>query len=129
MAKRFALVVIGLASPSILAAMVFGGSIAETAFVTLSLLLPVALIALGASRRGRLTGGMVGLLAVLALLLEGSAVAILWLSHAPREDPVRGGLPPATAIMIGLLGLGLLLLVPLGYGALRPRDGPPGEPE
>ena len=60
-------------------------------------------------------------------LLEGCGVAILWMSHSTAAAGGPGGFPPAAMVMIGALGLGLLLLVPIGYGVLQARDAAAGE--
>ena len=85
---------------------------------------PVALIALGAVRRGRLESLALPL-ALLWLLLAGGLAAILAL---PAGGPDVAGLPLATALMIfvlvpvPLLGLGLLYALSFGRLGVREED-------
>lgn len=120
MAHRLALVLLALAAPATLAAFSFGGGTAPwIAALAGGAVFPVALIALGASRGGRLQG-LTGPLILLAILLALGLIAVLALPHG---GPDVFGLPAATAIMIfllvplPLLGLGWL------YAALFDRHG------
>ena len=85
---------------------------------------PVALIALGAARRGGLEGLRLPL-ALLWLLLAGGLAAVLAL---PAGGPDVAGLPLATALMIfvlvpvPLLGLGLLYALSFGRLGVREED-------
>jgi len=101
--KHAALTVVGSGSLALLVAFVVGGRWAEWTFALIAVLFPPALIAIGVARRKGL-GGLGPPLALLTLLLLGSAAGILALSPAPAGAIL--GLPPATLLM----GLGLALL-------------------
>lgn len=120
MAHRFAVVLLALAAPATLLAFCLGGA-AWTWIAALAggAAFPVALIALGASRGGRL-GGLAAPLVLLGILLALGMLAVLgW----PQGGPDVFGLPAATALMIfvlvplPLLGLGWL------YAARFDRHG------
>ena len=120
MAHRLALVLLALAAPAALAAFCLGGGAAPwMAAIAGGAVFPAALIALGASRGGRLQG-LAGPLVLLGVLLALGLLAVLALPHG---GPDVFGLPAATAIMIfvlvplPLLGLGWL------YAALFDRHG------
>jgi hypothetical protein len=123
LARSFALVLLALASLAALAA--FLGSPAAPWLAAFGgATFPVALIALGAMRQGRL--GALGLpLALLWLLLAGGLAAILDL---PAGGPDVAGLPLATALMIfvlvpiPLLGLGLLYAFSFDRHGVREED-------
>ena len=118
---RFALILLAFAASAALAAFALGSSwLAAFGGATF----PVALIALGAARQGRLEG--IGApLTALWLLLAGGLAAILIL---PGGGPDMAGLPLATALMIfvlipvPLLGLGLLYAFSFGRHGLREED-------
>jgi hypothetical protein len=126
LAHRLALVLLALAALASLAAFGLGsppgkglGMLAAFAGATF----PVALIALGAARSGRL--GRLGFaLVLLWLFLAGGLAAILAL---PAGGPDVAGLPLATALMIfvfvpvPLLLLGFLYAITFDRG-LRPED-------
>jgi hypothetical protein len=122
---RFALILLALAAPAALAAFAFGPPAAPWLAAFGGASFPVALIALGAARRGGGTGGMGAPLGLLWLLLAGGLAAILAL---PGGGPDIEGLPVATALMIfvlvpvPLLGLGLLYAVSFGRHGLREED-------
>ena len=120
MAHRLALVLLALAAPAVLLAFCLGGGAAPwAAALAGGAAFPVALIALGASRGGRLER-LTGPLALFGILLTVGLLAVLGLPHG---GPDVFGLPAATAIMIfvlvpvPLLGLGWL------YAALFDRHG------
>jgi hypothetical protein len=120
LAHRLALVLLALAAPATLLAFGLGGGAAPwIAALAGGAVFPAALIALGASRGGRLPG-LAAALVLLGLLLALGLLAILAL---PRGGPEVFGLPAATAVMIfilvpvPLLGLGWL------YAALFDRHG------
>jgi hypothetical protein len=121
---RFALILLALAASAALAAFALGTPVASWLAAFGGATFPVALIALGASRQGRLDG--LGLpLGALWVLLAGGLAAVLAL---PAGGPDIGGLPAATALMIfvlvpvPLLGLGLLYAVSFGRHGLRDED-------
>jgi len=120
LAHRFALVLLALAAPATLLAFCLGGAAASWIAVLASgVAFPVALIALGAARNGRL-GWLSGSLLLFGLILVGGLLAVFGL---PRGGPDVFGLPAGTAIMIfvlvpvPLVGLGWL------YAALFDRHG------
>jgi len=120
LAHRLALVLLALAAPAALLAFCLGGGAAPwMAAIAGGAVFPAALIALGASRGGRLQG-LAGPLVLLGVLLALGLLAVLALPHG---GPDVFGLPAATAIMIfvlvplPLLGLGWL------YAALFDRHG------
>ena len=115
MARRSALLFLGLASPGLLACSWFSGFVAELCFVLLVMAFPPALIALAVARDGRL-GPLWLPLAALTLILEVCGVAILLLRGQVLEAAWFGAFPVAAAIQIYGLWLGPLLLVALAYG-------------
>ena len=121
---RFALILLALAASAALAAFALGSPAAPWLAAFGGATFPVALIALGAVRQGRLDG--IGApLAALWSLLAGGLAAVLIL---PGGGPDVAGLPLATALMIfvlvpvPLLGLGLLYAVSFGRHGLREED-------
>ena len=114
---RIARIVLGIGSPLILLACIVGGEVARVVFVVVTPLIPVALIALGASRRGgnRRIGWA---LLALALTLEVGSIGILYLGRSGAEAATYAGLPAATIVMLLVLGVGPLLLIPICYAAL-----------
>jgi hypothetical protein len=124
LARTFALVLLALAALASLAAFSLGSSLAPWLAAFGGATFPVALIALGAVRNGRL-GGLVIPLGALWVLLAGGLAAVLAL---PKGGPDVAGLPLATALMIfvlvpiPLLGLGLLYAFSFGRLGLREED-------
>lgn len=124
MARTFALVLLALAALASLAAFGLGSSLSPWLAAFGGATFPVALIALGAVRRGRL-GGLWIPLGALWLLLAGGLGAVLAL---PAGGPDVAGLPLATVLMIfvlvpiPLLGLGLLYAFSFGRHGLREED-------
>ncbi len=115
MARRSALLFLGLASPAMLVCSWFSGFVAEVSFVLLVMAFPAALIALAVARNGRL--GPLGLpLVALTLILEVCGIAMLLLRGRVLIGPWFGGFPVAAAIQIYGLWLGPLLLVAIAYG-------------
>ena len=84
-------------------------------FALLVTALPVALMALGASRRGRLGGGLGVALLLLLVWLEGLVLAILLLGGDVLAQPRVAGLPLKAALQVYGLGLGTLVFVVLAY--------------
>lgn len=115
MARRFALLFLGLASPAVLVCSWFPGFVAELLFVLLVMAFPAALIALAVARNGRL-GPLKVPLVVLTVVLEGCGVAMLLLRGQVLQCPWFGGLPMAAAVLVYGLWLAPLLLVALAYG-------------
>jgi hypothetical protein len=120
---RLALILLALAAVASLAAFGLGSPLSVWLGAFAGATFPVALIALGATRAGRL--GRLGFaLILLWLFLAAGLAAILSLPHG---GPDVGGLPLATVIMIfvfvpvPLLGLGLLYALTFDRG-LRPED-------
>jgi hypothetical protein len=124
LARTFALVLLALAALASLAAFGLGSSLAPWMAAFGGATFPVALIALGAVRNGRL-GGMVIPLVAFWVLLAGGLAAVLAL---PAGGPDVAGLPLATALMIfvlvpiPLLGLGLLYAFSFGRLGVRDED-------
>ena len=124
MARTFALVLLALAALASLAAFGLGSSLAPWLAAFGGATFPVALIALGAVRRGRL-GGLWIPLGALWLLLAGGLAAVPAL---PAGGPDLAGLPLGMALMIfvlvpiPLLGLGLLYAFSFGRHGLREED-------
>lgn len=125
MAHRLALVLLALAAPVTLAAFCLGGAAAAwTAALAGGAVFPAALIALGASRGGRL-GRLAAPVLLLGVLLTLGLAAVLGLPHG---GPDVLGLPAATAIMIfvlvpiPLLGLGWLYAALFEDHGLREDD-------
>lgn len=110
--RRLALAFLALGSPAVLGACWWAGPRGEVVFALLVVAFPLALIALGATRRGRL-GPLRLPLVALGLILEGSLVALLLLRGRVEELPWVGGLPLVAAIQVycmALLPLGLVVL-------------------
>jgi len=114
MAKRAALLFLALSSPLILGAFFLGTAAGEVLFAVLAVAFPVALIVLGAQRRGRL-GRLLWPLAALLLILEACVLAMLALRGHVLDAPWLGGLPLATAVQVYGLFLLPLLLVSFAY--------------
>ena len=123
MPRPSALVLLALATLASLAAFL-GSPLAPWLAAFGGATFPVALIALGAARQGRL-GSLALPLALLWLLLAGGLAAVLAL---PAGGPDVAGLPLATALMIfvlvpvPLLGLGLLYALSFSRLGVREED-------
>jgi len=125
---RIALIVLGIGSPLVVLACVLGGETGRLAFVIVTPLIPVALMALGASRRGSRgsRGGqrrVAWVLLALALTLEVGSVGVLLLSRLDDGASLIAGLPAATIVMLVALGVGPLLLIPISYAVLFEANG------
>jgi hypothetical protein len=124
LARTSALVLLALAALASLAAFGLGSPLAPWLAAFGGATFPVALIALGAVRRGRL-GGLWIPLGALWLLLAGGLAVVLTL---PAGGPDVAGLPLATALMIfvlvpiPLLGLGLLYAFSFDRLGVREED-------
>lgn len=117
MAHRFALVLLALAAPAALLAFCLGWPWAGA--VAGGVVLPFALMALGAARRGRL--GRLGLpLVATALVFAAGWWTILALPHG---GPDVLGLPLATALMIFVLIPLPLVVTGLAYALTFDRLG------
>ncbi len=121
--KRASLVFLTLTAPALLAAQLVAAP--AGLFALLSVLVPVALIALGAARGGRVAAPVAWVLAALAVVLEGAAIAVLGLSGALA--PRIAALPPAAVAEIAGFWLLPLPLVALGYALTFRRTGPTPE--
>lgn len=126
MARRLALLFLGLASPAVLVCSWFSGFVAELCFIVLVMAFPVALIIFATTRNGKL-GPLKMPLAVLVIVLEVGGVAMLVLRGQVLEGPWFGAFPVAAAIQIYGLWLAPLLLVALAYGLTFDRWGLPEE--
>lgn len=115
MAHRAAIALLALAALAALAAFCFGSALGPWLAAFAGATFPVALIALGAKRLGRI-GWPLGLV---WLLLAGGLFAILAL---PQGGPDSGGLPLATALMLFVLVPGPLLLLGFLYAATFERE-------
>ncbi len=115
MARRLALLFLGLASPAVLVCSWFSGFVAELCFIILVMAFPAALIIFAVTRNGKL-GPLKMPLAVLVIVLEVGGVAMLVLRGQVLEGPWFGTFPVAAAIQIYGLWLAPLLLVALAYG-------------
>ena len=129
MAHRFALALLAAAAPATLLAFCTGaGPGIWVAALAGGAVFPAALIALGASRDGRLGSLKWPLLFLGLLLAAGLVAAIGWPGGGPDGDSDILGLPAATAIMIFVLVPVPLLLLGGIYAAtfdrsvLRPED-------
>lgn len=111
MAKRLALVVLALAAPATLFAFCVESNAGPWIAALAGTVFPVALMALGASRGGRLGGLRVPLL-LLGLVLTAGLLAVMAL---PDGGPDVLGLPAATALMIFVLVPVPLAIVGLAY--------------
>jgi hypothetical protein len=125
LAHRLALALLALAAPATLLSFCLGGA-AWTWIAALAggAIFPAALIALGASRGGRL-GALAEVLLLLGILLAAGLFAVLaW----PQGGPDVFGLPAATALMIfilvplPLLGLGWLYAARFDRHGVRDED-------
>lgn len=122
MAHRISLLFLSLAAPAMLLTFVWAGPWSELLLLLLASAFPVALIALGAARGGRL-GPLRWPLLLLLLLLIGTMLGMWVLRGQVLEAPWLGGLPLAAALQ--LLGLFLLplLAVALTYAWTFERWG------
>lgn len=117
MANRSSLVLLALAAPATLLAFCLGGVWSAWGAALAGVLFPVALMGLGAARRGRL-GPLRWPLLALGLVLAGGLAAVLAL---PNGGPDVAGLPLATAILIfGIIPVPLAI-VGLAYAATFER--------
>jgi hypothetical protein len=123
MAHRVALVLLALAAPAALLAFCVswqaGPWIGAVAAISGGVLLPLALMVLGAARRGRLGRLWLPPLAT-ALVFAAGWWAILALPHG---GPDVGGLPLATALMIFVLIPLPLVVTGLAYALTFDRLG------
>jgi hypothetical protein len=123
MVHRLALILLALAAPAALLAFCVGGSagpwIAAIAAMSGGVVLPLALMVLGAARRGRLGRLWLPLVAT-ALIFAAGWWAILALPHG---GPDVLGLPLATALMIFVLIPLPLVVTGLAYALTFDRLG------
>ncbi len=122
MARRAALAFLACSSPAMLLIFAAGTPAGEVAFALLAVAFPVALIALGAQRRGSL-GPLLWPLAALLVILEAAIVAMLALRGGVLTWPWLGGLPLATAVQFYGLFLLPLVLVSFAYAWTFERFG------
>ncbi len=93
----------------------------QVLFALLASLFPVALMVVGASRKGR-TGRLGPVFLTLALLLLGGVGGMLAVRGQVEELPWVGGLPLAAAFLIYAVFLGPLFLISLAYGLTFERE-------
>ncbi|MDX1503512.1 MAG: hypothetical protein R3325_14220 [Thermoanaerobaculia bacterium] len=105
MVRRVALVAVAAGSLLVLFFSLAGGAGASVGFTLTAGAIPFALMALGATRAGRLGTAAVPILALLAVV-EGALVGMLLLRGRVLEPPWVGGLPLGAALLV----YGLLLL-------------------
>jgi len=122
MAGRIALLFLAVASPLLLLAPAVGPPLGDWLFTLTAAAFPVALIAVGAGRRGGLGPLRLPLL-LLLLILEGSMAAMLLLRGQVLEAPWLLGLPLATAVQLYGLFLAPLFLVAFAYALTFDRFG------
>lgn len=120
--RRFALIVLGFASPALLAAGWLGAD-AGPLYALLAVVFPVALAALAAPPR-RPAPRLATVLAVLLLLLGGAAVALFAAHDAAPRSGARSDLPLGLVVALGGLWLLPLVVVGLGYGWSFSEHGP-----
>lgn len=109
------LLFLGLAAPLILFSFLLDHPVSEAVFALLATLFPVALMALGASRRGQL-GRLRFLFFALALILVSAVGGMLFLRGRVTELPWFWGLPLTAALQIYLVFWLPLGLVSVAYG-------------
>lgn len=126
MARNAALALLALASLAMLSALVVSYPASGVVFASASLLVPPALAALGALRRGRL-GPLALPVVIFGVFLQVLLGALLLLSGRPWSGTLWLGLPPAGALLVYGLGLAPLLVVSLGFAWHAPRFGPSEE--
>jgi hypothetical protein len=119
LAHRLAVILLALATLAALAAFCLGGSPGAWLAAFAGATFPVALIALGAARAGRI-GSLGPVLILIWLLLAGGLFAILAL---PGGGPDFAGLPLGTALMLFVLVPIPLLVLGLFYAADFDRRG------
>jgi hypothetical protein len=118
---RFALIVLAVASPVLLIALLVGGETAGRVFALVSPLVPVALMALVEDAQTKRVRHVV-FLGLLLLTLELGTVGILLRAGPAQTETFWFDLPLSTVLMLVALGLVPLLLVPAGYAALFVDD-------
>jgi len=111
-ARDLSLVVLAVCSATVLACSFIEHRVAAVAFWIAALAFTPALIALGASREGRI-GRLAAPLLVITVLLEGSGIAVMAFSWRHQPDTWWFGLPAGTVIM--LCGLWLLPLLVVSF--------------
>lgn len=122
-AATVSLAVLAMASVLGVAALLVGRGPAETVFAAVCAVFPPALIALGATRRGRCDRAVVvTCLALFAVL----AVALLLLFHyrgAGDDVPTLGAVPVPVAVLLGGVWLLPLAFIGLVYALTFERHG------
>ncbi|MFC1671114.1 hypothetical protein ACFL20_12055 [Spirochaetota bacterium] len=113
--KKAALIFIALSSPVMLVTFFIPHEAGGVVFSILTAAFPIALIIVGASRKGSL-GPLKLPLLIFFLLLEGCMIAMLVLRGQVLNSPWIGGFPAAAAIQIYGMWLIPLALVSLAYG-------------
>lgn len=111
---RFALAALALASLATLVGLISGSEAGAILSLLIAPVFPIALIVLGASRKGRLGALALPLLGV-GILLEGGLVAMLALRGRVLEAPWVAGLPLAATIQIYAMWVVPFLIVAVVY--------------
>jgi len=111
---RMALLAVAVASLGVLIGFGLGGEIGATVSLLLMPVFPLALIVLGASRRGHLGSLFLPLLAV-GILLEGGLIAMWLLRGRVLSAPWVGGLPLAASVLIYGMWIVPFVIVVLTY--------------
>lgn len=112
--RRFALTALALAAAGYLSGIFLGNEIGAQIALLLTPVFPVALIALGALRNGRL-GPIRAPLLLVALLLELGLVTMLILRQQVMITPWMGGLPLAAVVQIYVLWVVPFIIVAVVY--------------
>jgi hypothetical protein len=121
-ARRLALLFLGIASPVLLILFTVPVPGAETAFTVLVMGYPVALIVLAVARYGGLGALRLPLLALLVLLITCGVTLLILRGHAATA-PWIGGLPLAAAVQLYGLWLAPLAVVVLAHALTFDRYG------
>jgi hypothetical protein len=123
--RRISLILLFAVSALLLVAAASGHPASRWGFVIAVLAYPVVLIGLGIARGGRAGGAAprprwpVWLVAVLV----GGGGAWVLLASGRSQSGRLAGLPPATAVLVGVLGLVTLVAVVVAYGLTFDRLG------
>jgi hypothetical protein len=122
-ARRLALIFLALAPPLMLLAPALPRPWADGLLAVAAGAFPVALIALGAARRGRLGRPLAAIFLTLLVLLVGSLAFLVAVAGRGAGLPRVGGVPLAAVIEIAGLFLAPFGLVVVGYALTFDRWG------
>ncbi len=113
--KKASLVFLAIASLVILATFFVSHDAAQIVFALVAVAFPIVLIAVGASKNGRL--GPIALPLLMLLLLQlGCVIGMICLRGGVLTNPWVGGLPLSGALQLYVAWLLPLVLVSLAYG-------------